>query len=78
MKHLIDDLQKVNLVEQRVGADDVGIALIKLAVSTFLRAVGTPHRLYLESLEGELQFAAVLHHKASEWHGEVVAKPLLA
>ena len=78
MKHVVDNLQQVNFVEQRVGADNVGVTLVEFAIASFLRAVGAPYWLNLESLEWELQFAAVLNHEAGKWHRKVVAQPLFA
>ena len=78
LKHVVDNLQQVNFVEQRVGAYNVGVTLIEFAIASFLRAVGAPYWLNLESLERELQFAAVLNHEAGKWHSEVVAQPLFA
>ena len=77
-EHLVDDLHQFHLIEQRVRAYYIGVALIKLAVAPFLRAVGTPNGLDLIALEGHLQFLAVLHHVAGEGHGEVVAQAFLA
>ena len=71
-------MQQFHFVEQRVGANHVGIALVELTVATFLWSVGTPYRLNLEAAERELQFVAVLYHKACERHGKVVAQTLLA
>ena len=77
-EHLVDDLHQLHLIEQRVGADHVGIALIKLAVAAFLWAVGAPHGLDLVAFERHLQFVAVLHDVAREGHGEVVAQTFFA
>ena len=75
---LVDYLDKLQLVDERVAAHHVHVALVELAVTPLLRAVGTPHGLYLVTAEGEGDFVPVLHHEAGEWHGEVVAQPLLA
>ena len=75
---LVDNLQQLYFVDQRVRAYDVGIALIKLAVATLLRPVGTPYGLYLETFEGHLQLVAVLHYKPGKRHREVVAQATVA
>ena len=77
-EHLIDNLHQFNFIQERVGADDIGVTLIELAVASLLRTVGTPNRLNLETLERHLEFIAVLHHIACERHGEVVAQALFA
>lgn len=38
-EYLVDHLKQFDLVEKRVRADDVGVALVELAVATFLRTV---------------------------------------
>ena len=37
-------LKQLDFVDKRVGAYYVGVALIKLSITAFLGAVGTPHR----------------------------------
>ena len=54
-KHLVDELEQFNLVDERVGSYNVGVTLVKFAVTAFLRSVGTPHGLNLETLEGETE-----------------------
>ncbi len=73
--HLLHYLYQFHFADERVGADHVHITLVELAVTPFLRAVGTPDGLYLETLEGELYLVAVLHHKARKRYGQVVAQP---
>ena len=77
-EYLVDHLDELYLVQQRVGAHHVGIALVELAITPLLRTVGPPHGLNLITLEGEGKFVAVHHHKAGKGHGEVVTEPLLA
>ena len=77
-KHGIDDLHQLHLVEQRVAAHHVGITLVELAITAFLRAVSTPHGLYLVTLERHLQLVAVHHDVTCEGNGHVVTQPLLA
>ena len=77
-EYIVDDVQQLHLVEQRVGADDVAVALIELTVATLLRAVGAPHGLYLVTLEGECEFVAVHNNIASKGHSEVISQSLLA
>ena len=74
----VDNLHEFDLIEERIGADNVGIALVELAIAAFLRAIGAPNGLDLVALEGKGEFFAVLHDKTGEGHGEVVAKSLLA
>ena len=77
VEHLVYDLHQLYFVEQAVGANHVGITLIELSVSTFLRTVGTPHGLNLIALKRHLQFLPVLHHEASKRHCQIVAKSFL-
>ena len=65
-------LHEVNLAEQRVGAYDVGIALVELAVASPLRTVGTPYGLHLIATEGQGELVAVHNDIAGEGDGEVV------
>ena len=74
----VDNLHEFDLIEERIGTDDVGIALVELAIAAFLRTIGAPNGLDLVALEGEGEFFAVLHDKTGEGHGEIVAKSLLA
>ena len=76
-EHLVDNLHQLDLVEQRVGADHIGITLVELTVASFLRTVGTPDGLNLIALEGQLQLLTVHHHIAGERHSKVVAQSLL-
>ena len=77
-EHHIYHLDKLYLIEQRVRAHNIGIALVKLAVTALLRAVGTPYGLYLETFERELQLLAMHHHEACEWYCEIVAETFFA
>ncbi len=76
-KYLVDKLQQLDLAQQRVGTHHVGVALVELAVAAFLRAVGTPYRLYLTALERHGQLGAVHHHEACKGYGQVVTQALL-
>ena len=53
-EHFIHDLHQFHFVEERVGAYDIGVALVELAVASLLRAVGAPNGLYLKAFEGHL------------------------
>ena len=75
-KRPVNHLYTFRLVNQGVGAHNIGITLEEFAVTPFLRTVGTPHRLYLKSLERESYLITVLHHIASKRHGKVVTKAL--
>ena len=77
-ENFVDESDKFYLIEEGIAANDIGVALIELAVTSLLRAIGTPHRLNLIALEWELQLIAVLHHIACERHCEVVAQTFLA
>ena len=77
-EHLVDDLDELHLVEQRVGTHHVGVTLEELAVAALLRTVGTPYGLYLVALEGECQFVLMHHHITGKGYGEVVAQALFA
>ena len=75
-EYLFHHLDKLQFAKLAAGADDIRIALVKLAVAAFLGTVGTPDGLDLETLEGETQLAAVLDDKTGEGDREVVAKSL--
>ena len=77
-ENLVYDFNQFHLVEQRVASHHIGIALVKLAIPSFLRAVGSPHRLYLIAAEGHLYVIAMLNHKTRKRHGKVVAQSLFA
>ena len=77
-KDRINHLHQFHLIEQRVGAYDVGIALEKLAIPPLLRSVGPPHWLDLKTLERQLQFIPMHNHIACKRHRQVVPKPFLA
>ena len=77
-EHGIHYLHELHLIEQRVAAHHIGIALIELPVASLLRAVGSPHGLNLIALEGQSQFVTVLHHIAGKGHCEVIAQSLFA
>ena len=77
-EHFVHDLDELHLVDERVRAYDVAIALIELAVTAFLRAVGAPNRLNLVSLEGKTDFVAMLDDEAGKGDGEVVAEAFFA
>ena len=74
--HLVYHLHQFRLVQQRVAAHHVHVALVELPVASFLRTVCPPHGLYLVALEGEGEFILVLHHEAGERHRQVIAQPL--
>ena len=76
-EHGVHNLHQFHLVQQRVTAHHIGIALIELAIAALLRTVGTPYGLYLIATERHLQLLAVLNHIACKGHGEVVAQALL-
>ena len=50
----VDNLHEFDLIEERIGADNVGIALVELAITAFLRTVSTPYGLDLVALEGRV------------------------
>ena len=76
--HLLHNLNELHFAEQGVRAYHIHIALIELAVATFLWTVSTPYGLYLIALEGELYLLAMLHHEARKGYGQVVAQAFLA
>ena len=75
-EHPVHHLHQFQFVHLRAAADDIHIALIELAVASFLRTVGPPDRLDLETLEREGYLAAMLHHIPGERNGQVIAKSL--
>ena len=50
----IDNLHEFDLIEQGVATNDVGVALVELAITTTLRTVGAPYGLYLIALKRQL------------------------
>ena len=74
----VDNLHEFDLIEERIGADNVGIALVELAIAAFLRTIGAPNGLDLVALEGKGEFFAVLHNETGEGDGEVVTQSFLA
>ena len=71
-------LNKLHLAEQGVRTYYIHVALIELAVATFLRTVSTPYGLNLIAFEGELNFLTMLHYEARKWHSQVIAQTFLA
>ena len=70
-------MNQLDLLPETLGADDVRIALIKLAEATFLRVVRTPDRLHLVALKGHRQLSGVLDHVAREGHRQIIAQRLV-
>ena len=64
----INNLHQLHFVEQRIAAHNIDIALVKFAVTAFLRAIGTPNRLNLVTFKRERNVVAVLHHEAGKGH----------
>ena len=62
----VDNLHEFDLIEERIGTNDVGIALVELAITAFLRTVGAPNGLDLVALEGKGEFFAVLHDERAK------------
>ena len=78
VEHLVNHGDQLHLIEQGVATHDVGITLVKLAVTALLGTVGAPHRLHLVALERHLQVVAMLHHIAGKRHRQVIAQTFLA
>ena len=74
----LHDLDKLHLVQERPRPYDIHVTLVELAVAALLRAVGTPYRLYLVTLEWKHYFSLVLNDIAGERHRQVITQPLLA
>ena len=72
-EHFVHDLDKFHLVQQRIRPDDIAVALIELPIASFLRPVGTPYGLYLVTLERKREIVAMLHDKADEEYGQIIA-----
>ena len=72
----VDNLHQLHFVEQRIRAYDIGVTLIELAITAFLRTVCTPDRLYLIPLERQLKLLPVHDDIACKGNGEVVAQSL--
>ena len=74
---LLHDLDEFEFSYKTITSNHIHIALIELAVTSFLRTVGTPDGLDLESFEGKTDLLAVLHHVAGKRNRKVVTQPLL-
>ncbi len=77
-EHPIHDLHEFQFIDLRFAADHIDIALVEFPVPALLRTVGTPDRLYLESLERKGDVILMHHHVAGERHGQIVPEPFLA
>src|SRR5690606_35548367 len=75
--HLINNLNQLHFIEQTVTTNNINVALVKLAVTSLLRPVSTPYRLYLITLEREGDLALVLYHKTGKGNCQVIAQTLL-
>ena len=73
-EHGVDDLHQLDLIEQRVAAYDIGIALIELTVAAFLGAVSAPYGLNLIALERKLELLTVHDDIACERHGQIITR----
>ena len=74
---LLYDLDELQLTNETVRTNDIHIALIELAVTSFLRTVGTPNGLNLEAFEGKRELFAVLYHVTRKRNGQVITKTFL-
>ena len=74
LERLVNHLDQFGLVQQRIAAHHIGIALIELAITSFLRTVGAPHRLNLIAFERKRQLVAMLHHITCKRHRQVVTQ----
>ncbi len=74
MHHLFNHQYNLSFTDQWISAHHIGIALIKFAIPSFLRPVGTPHGLNLVAFKRQGYFVAVHHHVAGKGNSEVVAK----
>ena len=74
---LFYDLDQLQLADKAVGSDHIHVALVELAVASFLRTVCAPNRLDLEPLEGERDLLTVLYHIACKRNGQVVPQTFL-
>ena len=77
-KDFLHHLHQFGFVQQGIRSDHIGIALVKLAVTSLLRTIGPPYGLYLVAFEREAEFILVLDHETGERHSQVVTKPFLA
>ena len=75
--YFLHNLDQFDLGKQTVCSHHIHVALVELAVAAFLRTIGTPHRLNLIALEGELYRIPVLHHVARKRNGQVVTQTFL-
>src|SRR6056297_2606729 len=73
-KDSILQLDKFQFLKQRIGTHNIGITLIKLTETSFLRTVGTPHRLNLISLERKIYLVLVHYHITGKGHSKVVTE----
>ena len=76
-ENAVNDLYKLKLVKKRVAADDINIALKKLPVSSLLRLVGPPYRLYLVSPERKGDLITMLNHEPCKGNSKVIPQSFL-
>ena len=74
----IDNLHQFYLIEQRIRANNISIALEELAITSLLRTVSAPHWLNLIALERQLKFISMHDHITRKWNGKVITQPFLA
>ena len=77
-KNFVVQLYQLHFLPERLRAYHIGIALVKLAETTFLRTVGTPYGLHLEPLERKCYLTLMLYHIACKRHREVITQGLFA
>ena len=76
--HLMHHQHNFGFAQQRIRSHNVGIALVKLPVATFLGSVGPPNGLHLIAFEREGKRVPVHNHIAGKRHRKVITKPLFS
>ena len=75
--HLLHDLDQLQFAHQRLCSNHVHVALIELAITTFLWTVSAPNGLNLITTEREHHLFAVLHNVTRKRYGQVITQTLL-
>ena len=73
-EHGVVELYELHFLPQAGTTHHIGIALIKLSETSFLRTVGTPYRLNLITFKGESQFILVLYYIACKRNCKVITE----
>ena len=75
--HFFNDLDQFEFAKKAVRTNHIDVALVELAISSFLRSVSPPNGLDLKALEGKNDLLTMLHHVPCKRYGEVITQSFL-